>query len=62
MRVNAMGEFEFKGKTYVAFSVDTENYCEGCAFQHTHECWELPDCGPKKREDGRDVIFLEKRP
>lgn len=52
-------EFELNGKRYVA--VSGKGDCLGCAFyDNPLDCYHSPPCAQDKRDDGRDVIFVEK--
>lgn len=61
-------EFEHDGKVYVA--VDERLGCEGCSFQtKIHGGCNFaaaigfgPYCFKPRRQDGRNVIFVEKQP
>lgn len=62
-------EFELNGVVYVAVeeSIDAKQ-CNGCAMKndkHPFKCignsYEIPDCDPSFRIDGRNVIFVEKQ-
>lgn len=56
-------EFEYEGITYVAEEQD-EITCNGCAFKGDRHCpdyYGFPSCVANLREDGRYVVFVEKR-
>ena len=57
-------EFMFKGKAYIS-APEPDNCC--CECNLLQECGPdgmegVPECQGNKRIDGRDVIFVEKRP
>lgn len=59
-------EFEFEGKNYIAVSYTGGDCgCEQskcCAFDRMrHALCSRFKCTPDKRQDGRNVIFLEKQ-
>lgn len=54
-------EFEFMGVAYKA--VDSASNCDGCSFsERAIPCISAPDCRRSYRDDGRNVIFVEKHP
>ena len=55
-------EFELNGVVYV--SADYKVSCRDCAFIRNREmCAKLKKvCSSNSRKDGRNVIFVEKRP
>ena len=55
-------EFEYEGKTYVTAPDDGEFFCGGCAFESSRCIGIIPECRPRFRIDGRNVIFVEKHP
>lgn len=59
-------EFDYKGKTYIAVEDKDECNCSKCAFCQSEDCmklrtqWKIPPCYKEKREDCKNVIFVEK--
>lgn len=54
-------EFDLDGKVYVSMKSNDIGPCNGCAFASVN-CSELivPVCWSSFRDDGLDVIFVEK--
>lgn len=36
---------------------DENDVCEGCYFEYSTHCDEIPECSGKRREDGQSVIY-----
>ena len=53
--------FKMDGKWYLVVESDADySDCEGCAFDRTPECRQVPCfCLNSERQDGKDVIFVE---
>ena len=62
-----VNEFELDGIEYIAVHViiddSIEFGCSGCVFEHELLlCSRAPICDMSVREDGKNVIFVEKQP
>lgn len=55
-RVTEVGEtFVYDGKIYVTDDAKDDE-CIGCAFEEA-DCFMLPRCSRRAREDGKDIIY-----
>ena len=55
-----MDRFELDGKVYVAKDDDPNSFCNGCAGDGVMSlCAKLPECYHTRRDDARDIIWVE---